>query len=134
MNRRAFLAASAAAALSPNLSFATEQYTPGMVDAMLAEGHTVFVGFNTDWCTTCAAQLRVMDALKADNPAYEEHIKFVNVDWDDYANEDLSTRLNIPRRSTLVVLKGDEELGRIVAGTSQSDIKDLMDIALNAAM
>lgn len=134
MNRRTFLATSAAALTLPQLAAALQQYTPGLVDDLLADGHTVFVGFNTEWCSTCAAQERVINALKADNPAYEENITFVNVDWDQYANDELSTRLNIPRRSTLVVLKGDEELGRIVAGTSQSDIKALMDSALTAAM
>jgi hypothetical protein len=42
--------------------------------------------------------------------------------------------LNIPRRSTLVVLKGDQELGRIVAGTRKGDIKALLDRALQAAV
>jgi hypothetical protein len=41
--------------------------------------------------------------------------------------------LNVPRRSTLVVLKGDQEPGRIVAGTAREDIKALMDLALQAA-
>jgi thioredoxin 1 len=41
--------------------------------------------------------------------------------------------MNIPRRSTLVVLKGNKELGRIVAGTAKDDIKALMDLALQAA-
>lgn len=37
---------------------------------------------------------------------------------------------SIPRRSTLIVLRGDEELGRIVAGTSEAQIKGLMDKGL----
>ena len=41
--------------------------------------------------------------------------------------------LNIPRRSTLVVLKGDKELGRVVAETGRDKIKALMDTALAAA-
>jgi len=41
--------------------------------------------------------------------------------------------LGVPRRSTLIVLKGDKELGRIVADTSKSSIKALMDTALTAA-
>jgi hypothetical protein len=36
----------------------------------------------------------------------------------------------IPRRSTLIVLRGEDELGRIVAGTSESQIKGLMDKGL----
>lgn len=133
MNRRTFLMTTAAAALMPVLASAAQNYTPGLVDDLLAEGKTVFIDFKTDWCTTCAAQERIIGALKSENPAYGENITFVNVDWDNYANDDLSLRLRIPRRSTLVVLKGEEELGRIVAGTSRSQIQALMDTALTAA-
>jgi thioredoxin 1 len=41
--------------------------------------------------------------------------------------------LNIPRRSTLVVLKENDELIRLVAGTQPKKIKHLMDTALAAA-
>lgn len=135
MNRRLLLGGAAAALIAPSSAFAAKalNYQPGLVDTLLAEGHTVFIDFFTHWCSTCAAQKRVIDALKKQNPAYEKSITFVNVDWDVYARDDLSTRLNIPRRSTLVALKGDRELGRIVAGTSKSDIQTLMDRALLAA-
>ena len=46
---------------------------------------------------------------------------------------ELSRMLNIPRRSTLVVLKGEQELGRLVAQTGKAEIKALMDTALGAA-
>jgi thioredoxin 1 len=108
-------------------------YTPGLVDERLAAGDTVFVDFKASWCPTCAAQTRVLDALKAANPAYEAAVTFINVDWDDFGDDPLTVRLNIPRRSTLVVLKGEEELGRIVAGTAPEEIQALMDIALGAA-
>ena len=134
MNRRHFLiTASAAAALPLAARAAPIDYTPGLVKKRLAAGETVFLDFKTDWCSTCAAQERVIKALKAANPAYEANITFINVDWDVHARSELSKSLKIPRRSTLVVLRGDQELGRIVAQTGQSKIKSLMDTALNAA-
>ena len=134
MNRRAFLATSAAAGLAvPALHAASQTYTPGLVRSELAAGKTVFLDFKASWCTTCAAQERVMTALKAENPAYEAHISFIVVDWDLYRDAELTKSLNSPRRSTLVVLKGDKELGRIVAGTARADIKALMDTALQGA-
>lgn len=133
MHRRDFLLA--AAALIPATAFAAPlAYEPGLVDRELAAGKTVFLDFKASWCSTCAAQGRVLEALKAETPAYEAAITFIDVDWDTYKRADITQRLNIPRRSTLVVLKGGEELGRIVAGTGRDEIKALLDTALNAAL
>ena len=108
-------------------------YTPGLVAKHLAAGETIFLDFKASWCSTCRSQEKTLAALKADNPDYEKHITFIDVDWDDYGNSNLVADFNIPRRSTLVVLKADDELGRIVAGTWRKTIKALMDVALAAA-
>ncbi|MDJ0827100.1 MAG: thioredoxin family protein [Rhodobacter sp.] len=131
MNRRTFLATAAAFAATPAL--AVTQYTPGLVAQRLAAGETVFLDFTAPWCTTCRAQGRVLEQLKQENPAYEQAITFIEVDWDTYRTADITTSLNIPRRSTLVVLKGNQELGRIVAGTGRTQIEALMNTALAAA-
>lgn len=133
MDRRTFLISAAASGFAgPALSAAGQPYTPGLVKEMLADGKTVFVDFYTDWCTTCKRQERVIGALRGANPAYES-IEFVAINFDTFGRKGLARELRIPRRSTLVVLSPEGELGRIVAGTSQSDIKALMDVALNAA-
>ena len=134
MHRRRFLATSGAFVIAGSALAANGQaYRRGLVEEELAAGKTVFIDFYTDWCSTCRVQGKVIRDLIAANPAYEQNITFVKVDWDRHAQSKLATRLNIPRRSTLVVLKGDEELGRIVAGTRKKDIKALMDTALAAA-
>ncbi|MDA5095042.1 thioredoxin family protein [Aliiroseovarius sp. KMU-50] len=134
MKRRDFLTFTAAALVAPAALQAATEYSPGLVQKALAEGKTVFLDFKASWCSTCARQERVINVLKSENPAYAANITFVNVDWDKYGRSDLAKSLNIPRRSTLVVLKGDKELGRIVAGTGKDQIKALMDTALAAAM
>jgi thiol-disulfide isomerase/thioredoxin len=136
MDRRNFLALSAAASAAlalPASAGQTLDYTPGLVDAQLAAGKTVMLDFAASWCSTCAAQERVIGALKFENAAYEANIVFIRVDWDAFRRAEITLRLAIPRRSTLVVLKGDAELGRIVAGTGRAQIKQLMDSALSAA-
>lgn len=136
MNRRTFIAATAAAALVAPTARAggeTVDYTPGLIDAALADGKTVFVDYAADWCGTCHRQERVINALRGANPAYDDAMIFVRVDWDKYGQDDVAVFRNIPRRSTLIVLKGEAELGRIVAGTSEADIKALMDKGLAAA-
>jgi thiol-disulfide isomerase/thioredoxin len=130
-----FFSLAAATALFPITAQAGEMsvaYKPGLVDQALADGKTVFVDFGTDWCSTCAAQKRVIEGLRADNKAYDAGILFVYVDWDQYAKDPLSRRLKIPRRSVLVALKGDSEIGRVTLGTSKKEIKALMDAALAA--
>lgn len=131
MNRRAFLSTSAVVALLPFGLHAAEplMYTPGSAEAAMDEGKIVLLDFWASWCTTCAAQERVLAELRAENPAYVEKIVFYTVDWDQHSKGALSRDLGIPRRSTLVLLKGRQELGRIVAGTSKADIKGLLDKA-----
>lgn len=135
MKRRDFVVLSAAAVLTPTvLGAAPLDYQTGLVEARLKAGETVFLDFKASWCSTCKAQERVLDRLKAANPDYEKKITFINVDWDEFGGSDLVKRMNIPRRSTLVALKGNAELGRIVAGTAEADIKALMDVALAASV
>jgi len=132
MNRRQFSLLAGSALVLPRFAFANIiDYTPGLVDEHLARGETVFVDFYAPWCSTCRAQDRVVEQLRQSNPAYDQAMTFIRVDWDTYGTEELSRRLAIPRRSTLVVLRGEAELGRVVAGTSAQDIQALMDLGLS---
>lgn len=137
MKRREFLTIAAAGIVTiPFAASAAETIEYGFdgdVQALLDDGKTVFVDFYTTWCSTCQAQERIIHTLRRDNPQFDEAMVFVNVDWDAHASSALSKRLRIPRRSTLVVLKGDKELGRIVAGTATDQIKALMEAGAAAA-
>lgn len=138
MQRRDFLTLTATGLMLTGLSAPARAadrvfYTPGLAEDAMAAGKVVFLDFWTNWCTTCAAQGRVLDGLRAANPAYDKAITFITVDWDQYADGTLSKSLKIPRRSTLVAMKGQTEIGRIVAGTAEADIKALLDAALAAS-
>lgn len=139
MNRRQFLlstaSASLAATLLPSAATAgtTVDYAPGLIEKQLAAGKIVFVDYAASWCGTCARQERVINALRNANPAYDQAMVFVRVDWDTYKGHIVTTSRKIPRRSTLLVLKGDAELGRIVAGTGEAQIKALLDTGLEAS-
>ena len=131
--RRTLLISAAALAATPALAAqGFVDYRPGLIDELLAEGKVVFVDYAATWCGTCARQERVIDALMSQNPAYGQSMASVRVDWDTYKSDVVTTSRKIPRRSTLLVLKGDEELGRIVAGTAEDEIKALMDKGLAA--
>jgi len=133
MKRREFLALGAAVALAPLPAFANEgwiDYEWGALEPLLAQGDTVLLDYSATCCSTCKAQERAMENIRAANPAYSAAITFVRVDWDTYSREEITTSRNIPRRSTLVLLRGDQELGRIVADTRTASIQALMDLGL----
>ncbi|MEO0543565.1 MAG: thioredoxin family protein [Pseudomonadota bacterium] len=132
MKRRAFLIGAASTMLAPMTAQASGfvDYTPGAIKSALDAGKTVFVDYSATWCSTCARQERVINALRSQNSAYDQAMTFIKVDWDTYKNDDVTKSRNIPRRSTLLVLRGNNELGRIVAGTSEAQIKALMDSGL----
>jgi thioredoxin 1 len=135
MKRRDFLAQAGASALMPISAASAEtiMYRPGVVADLLAAGKTVFVDFYTDWCVTCRAQGRAIEKLRADNPQYDASMVFVKVNWDVYEHSALSVDYDIPRRSTLLLLRGNQELGRIVADANPAAIKALMDKGLVSA-
>ena len=107
-------------------------YKPGLIQEALDNGEIVFVRYATTWCPTCNSQARTLQELRAENPKYNEKLTFVRVDFDRYRNEEVSTSRNIPRRSTLLLLKEDLELGRLVAETNKGKIKELLDLAFKA--
>lgn len=136
MNRRSFLTVSAVLLAIPKILLAREgstEYTPGLIQEKLAAGETVFVDYAATWCSTCKRQERIVNELRASNSAYDENISFVTVDWDKFGRHEVATSRKVPRRSTLILLRGDSELGRIVAGTNSGQIKALLDLALTAS-
>ncbi|QXT41324.1 thioredoxin family protein [Gymnodinialimonas ceratoperidinii] len=131
MTRRTLMLSAAAFALMP-LSALAEMidYAPGSAEAAIASGDTVFVDFAADWCSTCRSQERTIEALRDANPAYDDAIAFYRVDWDAFGNGAFAQSLNIPRRSTLVMFRNGAEVGRVVAGTREADIRALLDLGL----
>jgi thiol:disulfide interchange protein len=132
ISRRAVMGLFAAAmtlAALPAAAAEVTNYTPDALAAAKASGKPFILDFFATWCVTCAAQHRVLDKLRAENPAYAA-IPFIQVDWDQNEHGPLVAAMKIPRRSTLVVLKGDAELGRIVAQTGDAEIEALLKLAL----
>jgi len=68
----------------------------------------------------------VLKKLRAGYPEYNKSITFVLIDWDTFKNAEVTTSRKIPRRSTMVLIKGGEEIGRLVAQTNEREIKALL--------
>ncbi len=103
-------------------------YTEESLAAAAAKGEPYLIDFFAWWCGTCAAQHRVLDRLSAANPAYAA-IPVIRVDWDKHREGPLVAQMAIPRRSTLVMMRGTTELGRLVAETGEQAIAGLLDLA-----
>ena len=124
------LAAAAVAGAVPGPSFAldTMDYSPEALVKLQQSGKPFLIDFFATWCTTCAAQERVLEELAAESAAYKA-VPILRVDWDLFGNGELSRQLAIPRRSTLVMMQGTRELGRLVAETRKDRIAALLDLA-----
>lgn len=131
--RRTFFGVAAAAAMglmaTPLSALEASNYTAATYKAMQASGQPFLVDFHATWCSTCAAQERVLDKLRDANADYLA-IPVIKVDWDVHSRGKLVAELQIPRRSTLVIMQGETELGRLVAQTSESVIAELLDKAI----
>jgi len=92
-----------------------------------ASGKPYLLDFFATWCSTCAAQERVLEGLSSD-PNYGA-IPVIRVDWDQHSRGPLVAAMAIPRRSTLVLMTGTTELGRLVADTRPDKIAGLLDLA-----
>ena len=100
------------------------------IKTAMKDGKTIFVNWKSKWCGTCNIQTKVLDSILTDEPMISEQVLFVSLDWDEYGNDKFTRDLNIPRRSTLVLFKGTEEIGRLVAATKRSEIENLIRTAL----
>ena len=105
-------------------------YKPGLVKSAIAKGETVLLGYLSSWWGTCTHQKSVLKKLRASYPQYDKSIAFVLIDWDTFGSHAVTTSRKVSRRSTIVLIKGGKEIGRLVAQTSEQKIKALLDTGL----
>ena len=78
----------------------------------------VALHFRADWCPTCRAQDKVLEQLKSE-PGLDLTVLAVNYDTE----KDLKMQYQIRTQSTLVVLRGQKEVGRSLNDTSAAGIR-----------
>jgi thiol-disulfide isomerase/thioredoxin len=128
MNRRTFISVLTGLLFMSGMSFANESiiYTPGLIKERLSKGETLFVDYSATWCSTCKRQEKILTEIRKKNSSYDEKMTFIKIDWDTFKDHEVTSSRNIPRRSTLLVLRGSKEIGRIIAGTDSKEIEALM--------
>ena len=129
MLRRAFLLAIvlglavgsfAAWAAEPNA------YTPEAFGGAQKAGKSILVHINAPWCPVCKAQKPILAELTAE-PKFKDLVVF-EVDFDN--QKDAVRAFKAQSQSTLIVFKGEKEVGRSVEDTHQKSIAALLARAL----
>ena len=134
MYRRQFLSLSAAALCLPanaHAAYEATQYEWGMRTDLRDTGETVIYNFRSSWSLTCQIKEEILAELKAENPAYRD-LTFIDVDFDTYGPSQWVERMKVRRRSTLVAMKGGEEIARIENEPQKLRLQSLLDAALRA--
>lgn len=133
MNRRIFLSLTAALPFAAGMAVAAKSatYSPEAVAAELAAGKIVVLDFSADWCSSCQAQGRRIEALRDENPGYSDRMAFFEVDWDAYKNSDLARKYGITSRGALVLLRGDAVVAQTATHSTREALKAMFDQAIS---
>jgi thioredoxin 1 len=94
-------------------------FSQSELSAVQQQGRPVVVHFHADWCSTCVAQAKSLEALKAD-----PQLKTVTVFVADYDKEkELRKSMKIRSQSVMVIFKGSQEVTRLAGQSQATDIK-----------
>lgn len=133
MHRRTFLLSSVAATFMPTLTLAypAEVFSPAVWRDLRDRDGVVIMNYRASWSLTCQIKANLIAEALAENPAYGQ-LTFVDVDWDTFGRSQLTERLKVTRRSTLLVMKNGVEIARLENAPYARDVRGLLDTALAA--
>jgi len=95
-----------------------------LADAQKAD-KPVALHFHADWCPTCRAQDKALQALKTEK-GLDITVLVVNYDTE----KELKRRFKVNAQSTIVVLRGQQEWARLVGDTEPAAIRTALQSAL----
>lgn len=132
MQRRTFLLSSAAACVAPAaFAYPAQTFSPAIWRELRTTDQVVILNYRASWSLTCQIKSELIADAIAENPAYGT-LTFVDVDWDTFGRSQLTERLKVKRRSTLLVMKNGEEQARLVNEPYARQVRALLDTALSA--
>jgi thioredoxin 1 len=113
-------------AAAPAKSAEWKDYSPEALAEAQSTGKPILVDVFAAWCSVCRAQNPILVQLTRE-PKYKDLVVFKA----DFDNDKKALKpLDVRSQSTLIVFKGDKEIGRSVGDTSQLSIEGLLDKTL----
>jgi thioredoxin 1 len=111
---------------APAKSAEWKDYSPEALAEAQSTGKPILVDVFAAWCSVCRAQNPILVQLTRE-PKYKDLVVFKA----DFDNDKKALKpLDVRSQSTLIVFKGDKEIGRSVGDTSQLSIEGLLDKTL----
>lgn len=128
LSRRSVLLASLIATtfgLAPALAVEEPVFNTNAFAQDQKAGKPILIAIHASWCPTCKAQKPILGKLRAD-PRFKDLAYFV-IDFD--SQKKLVKHFGAQMQSTLIVFKGEKEVGRSVGDTSRASIYALVEKA-----
>jgi len=98
-------------------------YSQSEFERNVEKGGVVLLHIHADWCSTCRAQDKILKSLMDNNNYPGLTIMEINFD----TQKDLLKKYNVRYQSTLVLFRGNKELGSLTAKRNISAIRALLD-------
>ena len=114
------------ATVTPAWALQGTKFTPASLAEAQKTGGAVLVEVGAPWCPTCKAQAPILGRLLST----DKFKGVVKLDIDFDTQKDDLRKLNVRQQSTLIVYKGDREVGRSVGDTNPASIEALLAKAL----
>ncbi len=132
MHRRLFLTSLAAATLPITATaYSPLQYGPASWGDVRANNDRLVLNFRAAWSLTCQIKADLLANILTSSPQYRA-LTFVDVDWDTFGPSQWTERLGVQRNSTLIAMKDEKEIARLVNEPYERALRRLLDTALAA--
>ncbi len=110
----------------PALALSGNKFTPAVLADAQKAGKAVLVEVGAPWCPTCKTKAPIIGKLLGS----DKFKSFVKLDIDFDSQKDDLKKLGVQQQSTLIVYKGDKEVGRSTGDTNPASIEALLAKAL----
>lgn len=101
------------------------KFTEAGFDQLKQENAAVLIDVHATWCPTCRKQSKVIKAFLKQHP--DSDLTVLKVDFDD--QKPWVKHFKAFRQSTLIMYKGDKEIGRSIAETNERKLFSLFSMA-----